>query len=126
MGGHRFDGNGCTAAANAAVIVVPVLSSWGDIGFDSDGRTAAANAAVIVALVLSSWGGHRLGSDGRTAAAAAAVIVALVLSSGRELGLGTVALMVPAVQPGPSCRIFPCRGGAALAAGCAPRAVRDR
>ena len=46
----------------------------------SDGRTAAADAAVIVVLVLSSWGGHRLGSDGRTAAAYAAVIVVLVLS----------------------------------------------
>ena len=105
MGGHRRGRDGCTAAANAAVIVILVLSSWGGIGFESDGRTAAANAAVIVVLVPSSWGDIGLmamivlllicGSDRRAgallggsiglvamvhAAADAVVIVVLVLS----------------------------------------------
>jgi len=41
---------------------------------------AVADAVVIVVLVLPSWGGHWLSSDGR-AAADAVVIVVLVLSS---------------------------------------------
>ena len=54
-GGHRLGNDGRTAAADAAAIVVLVLSSWGDIGVVAM-VGAAADAVVIVVLVLSSWG----------------------------------------------------------------------
>ena len=72
-------------------------SAWVDCSA-CNGRTAAADAVVIVVLVLSSWGGHRLSSEDRTAAADAVVIVVLVLSSRGDIGLVAIVVLLPLMQ----------------------------
>ena len=44
------------AAAADAVVIVSWCSPWGGHRLGNAGRTAAADAAAIVVLVLSSWG----------------------------------------------------------------------
>ena len=47
-GGHRLGSDGRTAAADAVVIVVLVLSSWRDIGLVEMVNAAAHAVAIVV------------------------------------------------------------------------------